>query len=343
MDRKQWRAQIREDALEPELPIIDAHHHVWTGKPAIESYELYDSEWLFADKHGSGHNVIATYFIECHTAYKTEGPKALKVVGETEFADAIAQEAERRGGRIAGACATITPRANLLLGAAVGEVLDAHLAASSRVRGIRHMTHYLEELAAAPQGSKPDVMGLPAFRQGFAELAPRGLSFDAFVMQPQLPEVTALARDFPQTSIILDHCGTPLAIGRYQGRQAEAFADWKRGMAELATCPNVSVKLGGLNMGLAGVDALALPIPFTSLEVEAAQRDLILTCIDLFGPARCMFESNFPVDMKAISYEVIWNAFKRITKGFTPHDRHMLFAGTAAKVYRLEGIELAAV
>jgi predicted TIM-barrel fold metal-dependent hydrolase len=165
-------------------------------------------------------------------------------------------------------------------------------------------------------------------------LARRDLVFDAFVLHPQLPEVASLARAFPDTRIVLDHTGTPMVVGRYQGGRGESFTDWKRGMTEVATCANVSVKLGGLNMGLAGIDALERDRPFTSQEMAAAQRDYILTTIDLFGPRRCMFESNFPIDMRGISYDVLWNGFKRIAQSFTADEKAQLFSGTSRRVYR---------
>ena len=334
MNRQQWRDQVIETAIEPDLPIIDAHHHIWVGKP-MDPYELYDPEWLYADKSRSGHNVIKTLYVDSHSTYRKEGPEDFKVVGETEFAHGIAEEAVRRGGRVAGACAIIVARANLLLGSAVGPVLDAHAAASPRFRGIRHMAAFVPELPPMYESAAADVMQQPSFYEGFAELAKRKLVFDALVLQPQLPEVTRLAQAFPDCDIVLNHLGMPLTVGRYQGKKEQSFADWKRDMADLAKCPKVYVKLGGLNMGLAGVDALARERPFTSEEMAAAQRHYFLTAIELFGPERCMFESNFPVDMYGISYEVVWNGYKRMTADCTPNERAMLFAGTAAKVYRV--------
>jgi L-fuconolactonase len=333
-DRKTWRNQVIEAAIDPDLPIIDAHHHVWIGAPLIDLYELYDPEWLFADKAGTGHNVIATLFTDSHSAYRSNGPESMKVVGETEFAHGIGEEANRRGGRIAGACATIVARADMLLGQGVGDVLDGHAAASSRFRGVRHMVAWTPEMQIIP-GVMGGEMGRPDFHAGIAELAKRDLSFDVYLLQPQLPELTDLARAFPTMPFILDHLGTPMAVGRYAGKAAEGFADWKRDMTDLATCQNVTVKLGGLNMGMAGVDAVARDVPFSSEEMAIAQRHFILTAIDLFGPGRCMFESNFPIDMRGISYDILWNGFKRVTEHFSHSERKMLFAGTARRVYKV--------
>jgi len=339
MSRREWRDQVVEAAIEPDLPIVDAHHHVWENEP-YPPFDPYDHDDLFADLTTSGHNIVATVFVDSHTSYREVGPEALFVVGETDYADRIAQEARRRGGRVRGACAAIAPRANLLLGEAVGEVLDAHGASSRHFRGIRHMTAYDEDVpASAATGA--GVMMQREFRQGFAELVRRGLSFDAWLLQPQLGEVLDLARAFPDGTIILDHLGGPLGIGRFAQNRNVSFADWKRQMTELASCPNMRVKLGGLNMGLAGVDAMARERPFTSDQMAAAQRHYILTAIDLFGPARCMFESNASIDTYAASYSVIWNAFKLITQDFSFEDRAMLFEKTASASYRIEAREIA--
>lgn len=333
MTRTEWRDQVTEDAIDPDLPIIDAHHHVWRDA-ALDPYEHWDAEWLYADKSGSKHNIVATLFVDSHTAYRTDGPEHLRVLGETQYASDVAEEADKRGGTIAGACKTIVSNADLMLGKQVAAVLDGHAEITPRFRGIRHMTAYVPEMPILPHVDR-ELMSLPEFRAGFAELAARDLSFDAFLLQPQLPELASLARAFPDTRIILDHVGTPMVVGRYNGDAASSFADWKNDMAEVATCANVTVKLGGLNMGMAGVDALERDTPFTSAEMAAAQRDYILTTIDLFGPQRCMFESNFPVDMRGISYDILWNGFKRIVQDFSEQDKAMLFAGTAAAVYRV--------
>ena len=338
MTRKPWRDQVVEAAIEPDLPIIDAHHHVWEHE-AFPPFDPYNEDDLFADKAGSGHLILGTVFVDSHTSYRAEGPDHLRVVGETEYAERVAQAGMARGGSLTGTCCAIAPRADLLLGAGAGEVLDAHAHASSRFRGIRHMTaHDADVPASAATGA--GVMKQPAFREGFVELDKRGLSFDAWLLQPQLPEIIDLARQFPGTTIILDHLGGPMGIGRFAERRDEAFASWRDDMATLATCPNVRVKLGGLNMGLAGVDALARDIPFTSAEMAATQKDFILTAIDLFGPARCMFESNVPVDTHGAGYGVIWNAFKRLTSDFTPEERHRLFYATAVETYRIDARQL---
>lgn len=339
MSRKEWRDQVVEEAIEPDLRIVDAHHHVWEGAP-YPGFDPYDDAALIADKTGHGHRIVGTVFTDSHTSYLTEGPEERRSLGETAYAERIAQAAMKRGGAAAGICAAIAPGADLTLGARIGDVLDAHAALSSRFRGIRHMTAHDQDVPASA-GTGPAVMMSAVFREGFAELACRGLSFDAWLLQPQLGEVLDLARAFPDTTIILDHLGGPMAIGRFSDRAA-SFAAWRSAMADLAGSANVRVKLGGLNMGMAGVDALGQDRPFTSDQMVAAQRDYILTAIDLFGPSRCMFESNAPVDLNGIGYGVIWNGFKKLTADFTVEERDRLFSGTAIEAYRIDPAMLAA-
>lgn len=334
MNIQQWLALTVEDALEPDLPIVDSHHHIWPDSPA-DPYPAYTMDALFQDKAASGHNIIATVYVDSHASHRTSGPEELKVVGETDYAERVAQEGNRRGGRFAGVCAAIVPPANLCLGARVGAVLDAHMAASPRMRGIRHMTAFAAEIPPVYGAGEAGIMLRPDFRAGFAELAPRKLNFDAWLFQHQLPEFVDLARAFPGTSIVLEHLGGPQGIGRYVGRREEAFAEWKRNMMDAAHCDNVVLKLGTLNMSYTGVHGVGEPRPRTSEEMARAQRDYILTAIDIFGPDRCMFESNFPVDMLGTSYNVLWNCFKRVTTGFTPAERTNLFSAVAIRTYRL--------
>lgn len=341
MNHAQWLAQVDEEALDPALPIVDAHHHVWDGAP-MEPFQPFDREILLAHKSACGHNIVATVYVDSRSAYRADGPEALRVLGETAFADGIAELARARGGRAAGACAGIIAHADLTLGAAVGEVLDAHAALSRRFRGIRHMTAFMREGMTSFGGDAPEVMLQPRFRAGFAELARRDVVFDAWAVQEQLPEVLDLARAFPDATIVLDHLGGPLGIGAYAADAAATFAAWRRDMAGLARMPRVVVKLGGMNMHCTGLDAVGKPRPPTSEEAARLHRDHILAAIDLFGPARCMFESNFPVDMNGIAYPVVWNSFKRITAGYSAAERAELFAGTATRVYRLDTADFSA-
>ena len=328
---QEWLDQVQEEVLEPELPICDPHHHLWDHPKS--RYLLHE---LLADT-GSGHHVVSTVFLECSSMYRADGPEAMRPVGETEFVNGIAaMSASGQYGEMR-ACLGIVGFADLTLGAAVGEVLDAHMAITDRFKGIRH---------AAGWDASPDVRNShtdpfehllldAGFREGFAELGRRGLSFDAWLYHHQIPELTDLARAFPETTIIFNHFGGPLGIGPYAGRREEIFREWKRAVTELAACPNVAAKLGGLLMPVNGFDFHKRERPATSDEIVAATGDYYRHALECFGPSRCMFESNFPVDRQSCSYAVLWNAFKKLAAGYSAAEKADLFHDTAARAYRL--------
>src|SRR5687767_9699738 len=317
-------AMPTEDILEPALPIVDPHHHLWDHPK-----HRYLLDELLADS-GSGHNVVATVFVECLSMYRASGPEELRPVGETEFVNGVAaMSASGRYGatRVA---AGIVSYADLTRGERAGDVLDAHMAASSRFRGIRHAAGWDASDAVRNSHTNPPP-GLyldTTFRRGFAQLARRHLTFDAWLYHPQIPDLTDLAKAFPDTTIVLDHFGGPLGIGPYSGRRAEIFAYWKGAIRAVADCPNVVAKLGGLVMPLNGFGFHKQEPKATSAELADATRDWYLHAIDCFGPGRCMFESNFPVDKVSASYDVLWNSFKRIAAGFSAADKAALFHDT---------------
>ena len=333
MQSDQWLAQVREEILDPDLPICDPHHHLWDHP---RSRYLLDE--LLADT-GSGHRVVSTVFVECASMYRADGPAALRPVGETEFVNGVAAMSASGQYGATRVAAGIVGFADLALGEGVAAALDAHLAASPRFRGIRHAAGWdaSDEIRNSHTKPPPGLLGDGAFRRGFAELGRRGLSFDAWLYHPQLPELTALAKAFPDTAIVLDHFGGPLGIGPYAGRRAEIFDWWRSAIRAVADCPNVVVKLGGLVMPINGFGFHKGARPATAAELVEATRDWYLHAIDCFGPARCMFESNFPVDRQSCSYHVLWNSFKRLTADFSAGDRAALFHDTAARVYRLTG------
>ncbi|CAN7764377.1 amidohydrolase family protein [Cupriavidus necator] len=337
MTSTHWKNVEAEAALDPELPIVDPHHHIWGKGWSHPLFEPYDANELIADKADSGHNVIATVLVDSHAQHFSDGPEAMRPVGETVYAERVAKESEQRGGMAAGACAAIMPHANLCLGTAVGEVLHAHAEASPRFRGIRHMLAFDAELPPIYGASEAEISRRPEFREGFAELARQGLNFEAWALQSQLGEVLDLARAFPQTTIVLNHLGGPLGIGRFAARRAESFQVWRESMAQLATCSNIVVKLGGIYVTQTDPANIQWPArPLTSGEFADLHRDYVLTAIDLFTPSRCMFESNFPVDMLYTSYNALWNGYKRIASGFSPGERAEMFAGVATRVYKLQ-------
>ena len=327
-----WLARLTEDILEPDLPIIDPHHHLW-DRPGSRYY----LDELLADT-GSGHNVVATVFLQCFWAYRDTGPEELRPVGETEFVASVAEEAERRNARTR-ACAAIVGYADLRLGDRVDAVLEEHLTAGGgRFRGIRHGAARHPDLSASITTPPPlGLMGEASFRAGFARLAKHGLSFDAWQYHTQLDELLDLARQFPDVPIVINHVGGPLGVGPFRGKRDEVFAAWRESMRKLAGCPNVSVKLGGLAMVVNGFDFHKQVLPPSSGELAQAWRPWMAECIEAFGASRCMFESNFPVDKGMCGYPVLWNAFKRIAAGASGDEKRALFHDTAGRFYRIGG------
>ncbi len=328
--RQEWLKLTVETPLDPALPICDPHHHFW-DRPD----ERYLLDELLRDVR-SGHNIVSTVFIECRERWRQDGPEEMKPIGETEFVEGIVGPSGKYGDTAV--AAGIVGFADLSLGAAVAPVLEAHLAASpNRFRGIRHSCTWDASPAVktATPGIPPGLMLDGTFRAGLACLKSYGLSFEAWLYHPQLPELASLARAVPDVPMILNHVGGLLSVGPYAGKRDEVFQIWKRGIAEVATCPNVVVKLGGLGMVRCGFGWHTRPAPPSSTELIDATAPYYLFCIEKFGPNRCMFESNFPVDKISCSYGVLWNSFKRMTESFSPTERAALFHDTAARVYRL--------
>ena len=338
-ERDAWLRLTIEDPIDPDLPICDPHHHLW-DRPN-DRYFLDE----FIQDASTGHRIVSTVFIECGAMYSQDVPETLQVVGETEFAQGIAaQSASGQYGPTRVALG-IVGHANLRLGSAVAPVLEAHLAASpNRFRGIRHSCSWDASQAVANASTNPpEGLLLDAkFREGFACLQRYGLSFEAWLYHPQLPELADLARVFPDIPIVLNHVGGLLGIGPYTGRREEVFEQWKVGIAQVARCPNVLVKLGGLGMTRCGFAWEMGAAPPTSAELADALAPYYLWCIDQFGVERCMFESNFPVDKASYSYANMWNAFKRITQTFSPAQRLALFHDNAVRVYRLASAPVSA-
>ncbi len=331
-----WLQGVKEAALEPDLPIIDPHHHLWDQRPgAIQSRYMLDE--MMADV-GGGHNIVSTVFIECGAMFKTDGPEAFRPVGETEYVNGIAaQSASGLYGKTRIAAAIIGT-VDLRIGDLAADVLDAQIAAGGgRFRGIRRglFWHASPEIPNHRTEPGDGLMQRADFRSGFKHLAKRKMSFEIWCAHTQIAEATDLARAFPDTTLILDHFGGPCGIGPYAGKQDEVFGHWKAGIDDLAKCPNVFAKLGGLNMEVNGYHWEKRPKPPTSQELAEATRRYFDYTIEKFGPSRCMFESNFPVDKLSCSYTVLWNSFKLLSKGYSASERTAMFSGTAAKVYRI--------
>ena len=332
---------MTEEILEPELPIIDPHHHLWDLRPLVPAFPeprhafieaiagaaYYTFDELHADTH-SGHNVVGTVFMECGAFYDASRADALKPVGEVEFVNGVAAQGASGLYGDYRPCAAIIGHADLTRGDGVRPVVEALLAAGNgRFKGIRH---------AGAWDADPEVLGPPfhapeglyaadSFREGFAAYADYGLTFDAWLLEPQLGDV-------------LDHCGTPLGIACYRGKQHERFDSWRRSIRALAECPNVAVKLGGLAMAFCGLPEDGPDKGHGSEHLAGLWRPYIETCIEAFGTDRAMFESNYPVDRWGASYPVLWNAFKRLATGHSEDEKRALFAGTAARIYDIEHV-----
>ncbi len=327
-----WLDQAREAPIDPDRPIIDPHHHLWHSVGGRAGYLLAD---LWADT-GSGHDIRKTVFIECRASYREDGPQHLKPIGETEFVARIARASREGGG--GAVIAGIVGHADLRGGALLVEALQAHQDAGDGLfRGIRHSgarDPHPEALFIPGRGAE----GLYAdadFRAGVALLGERGYSYDTWHYHHQNPAFADLARAVPGTTMVLDHFGTPLGVGPYAGQREAIFDAWLRDIEVIARCPNVVAKLGGLAMPDNGFGWNLRDRPASSDELVDAQARYYHHAIACFGPSRCMFESNFPVDRWSLPYGVYWNAMKKIAARYTEAEQQALFHDTAARVYRL--------
>jgi L-fuconolactonase len=329
-----WLAKTQEAILEPDLEIIDPHHHLWDFPE--HQYLLKD---ILADT-STGHKITSTVFLECTACFRADGPEEMKPLGEVEFVNGIAAMSASGAYGPTRVAAGIVGLAELRLGARVEEVLQAQIAAGGgRFKGIRYVASWDDKEPSIHMGHTNPTEFLyrddAKFHEGFAVLGKLGLTFDAWLYHNGLPNVIALARKFPNQPIVMDHCGGPLGVGYYASKKDEVFADWSKNIRELGKCSNVMVKLGGLGMRVNGFDFHERPKPPTSEELATAWRPYIETCIEAFGPSRAMFESNFPVDKLSGGYAVYWNAFKRLASGASAEEKAQLFRESARKFYRL--------
>jgi len=325
-----WLARHQEEILEPNLPIIDAHHHLW-----MHPGNVYLFPELLADL-SSGHNLRATVFEECGSMYRSDGPEELRSLGETEFVTGVAAMSASGKFGTTRACVAMVGNVDLLLGSRVEAVIASHIAASGgRFHAVRFSTAWDADERIPKIVPRPGILAEPRFLDGFRLLSKFRLAFDAWVYHPQLPEVGVLASAFGDTSIILNHFGSPILGGPNASRPAEVFAEWRAAMTALAREENVFVKLGALPVRRPRTGQLAPAFPLSSEEIAAAWRPFFEVCLEKFGARRCMFESNFPVQKRFCSYPVLWNAFKRLAAGCSAEEKRQLFGGTSARAYRL--------
>ena len=331
----EWLALTPEPALEAELPICDPHHHFWVQRPEPLDYQQYLLADLAADIT-SGHNVRSTVFVEARSSYRTDGPEEMRPVGEVEFVQAIADASATGEYGPGQAAAGIIGRTDLKLGDRVRPVLEALQAASpNRFRGIRHSVGWDPH----PDVDDREVEGCLSrddYRAGAQVLADMRLVLENSLYFPQMADLAAFAKQMPSLTIVLNHIGGMMRIGPYGGRDDEVLPAWRAGIDACGECPNIVMKLGGVGMPRIGFDWHTREKPIGSEELAEAIGPWMNYCIEKFGPDRCMFESNFPVDKVSFSYNVMYNAFKRLSQGYSPSERAALFHDTAARVYSID-------
>lgn len=331
-----WLARaVPEEPLFPELPIIDAHMHMWHH---ASGYRYFVEEYA-RDVAMSCRKVEATIYVECGSMYRAEGPAHLRCVGETEFAvgmAAIAASGKYTSTKVA---AGIVANADPGTGREVARIVDAHLeAANGRLRGIRTRAKWDNDpvIASGNVADRPGVLREPKFHEGLREIAARGLLFEASIFHPQMADVAAMARAVPELDIVIIHCGSPLGYAGYRGREAEVFANWKQCLDDLVDCPNVTMKLGGMLMSLGNYDFCGAPRPVSSKHLARLWRPYLETSIERFGADRCMGASNFPVEKAGVPYDVLWNVYGHILSSCSDVERVAVFSGTARRIYRLQ-------
>jgi L-fuconolactonase len=331
-DLEKWLQSGSEDPIEPDLPICDAHHHLWDG-PGVRGQYLVDH---FLKDATSGHHIVSTVFVECGSRYRNDGPEEMQPVGETEFVETLTSAIAKDPLMTPKIASAIIGFIDLTKGDGALPVIEAHLATGKgRFRGVRQSCTWDTDPTIISLAKGEGLMWEPSFREGFGFLQRYGLVFDAWQYFTQLMELADLAREYPDTTIVVNHTGGLLGTGRHKEHARAVREVWKRGMAELASCPNVMVKLGGLGMARCGFGWHEQTTPPSSIELAEVMAPYLLFCIHTFGVDRCMFESNFPVDRLSYSYGVLWNAFKRVCKGFSADELAALFHDTAARVYAL--------
>lgn len=324
-----------EPILDPDTPIIDSHHHLFDRPPLRYMFEDYRED------AAAGHKIVATVYVETLAMARCEGPEALRPIGEIEFANGVAAMSASGGYGPCRVAAAIVGYADLRLGEQVAITLDRSLAAApDRYRGVRQIAMDHPDPAILRFLTNKPPKGLlqhPKFREGFSQLAQRGLSFDAAVLHHQMPEIEDLAMAYPQTAIVLNHMGLATATGLDAGGRAEVFRDWREKLRSLGRHPNVFCKIGGLGTTYWGFGFNETAEPTGYLALSEAWRPYVETAIEVFGAGRCMTESNYPADGRSCGFVPVWNALKHIVSGCSSDEKAALFYGTAAAVYRIPG------
>lgn len=326
-----------ETIIDPDLPIIDAHHHLFdkAGLRYMEQEYLEDAK--------AGHNIRATVYVEGGTGFRESGPEVLKPLGEVEFANGVGAMAD--SGKLDGVrlCAAIVGYADFRLGETVGWLLDRSIAAApDRFRGVRQITMdypndtpYRFFFSGRPPAG---VFDHPQFRTGFAELARRGLVYDATGFHVGMPDIAALADAFPYTTIVLNNMGTMMGLDMTADEKKQAFADWRSNLASLAQRPNVVCKVSGLGMPFWGFELHEREEEVGSELLRPLWQPFVDAALELFGADRCMVGSNYPPDSRSCGFVPLWNALKSVTSSYSAAEKSALFHGTAERVYRIESV-----
>ncbi len=324
-----WIEQVREEIIEPELPIIDAHHHLW-----IRSGHRYLVPEFLEDLQ-TGHNIVGTIYAECHSMYRQSGPEEWRSLGETEFVTGCAAMADSGVFGDIGFCKGFIGNVDLSLEHATREIFERHVDISGgRFKGIRFTTAWDASERIQSQVPRPQMLREASVRNGAEVMAEMGLTLDLWVYHPQLSEIAELADALPDLTIVVNHTGVPILGGPYRDRREAVFAEWETGVRSVASRPNTYMKLGALPIRSSG-DGIDRSVPPTSEETTTAWRPWVDVCIDAFGVERCFFESNFPVQKLFASYHVTWNAFKRLAQGASADEKRWLFHDAALAAYRV--------
>ncbi len=315
--------------------VIDAHHHLY-ARPGI-TYLVDD---YIGDLRATGIAFVGSIHVQAHSHYRTTGPESLRPLGETEFLLNQAARADSLG--FPGMCLGIVGAADLTQGAAARGLIEAHLALAGHVHdrgrfcGIRHILSWDAD-ARLLNPAYPTTQGMmddPRFRAGLQLLVDLDLAFDACLLAPQLPDLIRLAHAMPHLRIVLDHCGGPIGTGAYTGQLSETFAGWSRAVGDLAQCPNVVVKLGGLGMAQTGMVLEAGTQDFPAA-LARRWRPWVDRLLATFGPERLMLQSNAPADRLGYPFAAGWAAFGHFLAPLSHDERHALCAGTATRAYGL--------
>lgn len=339
--RSDWLKRVVEPILEPNLPICDAHHHLWAFESSCYEINEYHHDIVEGPQKDLGHNVVSSVAVECTTSYSKAQGAQMRYVGESVYINSLAEQCRARPDKFPQIAAAIIARADLDDPGSLQEAISAHKQASpTRFRGFRHATGWDVDplIANSHTNPKRGLLLDPAFQRGAAILAENDLIFETVTYHEQLDELATFARSVPNLKIVLNHLGGIVGIGRFSGKRTEVFVHWTRQISALSACPNVFLKLGGTGMTRVGFDWHTRPDPPTSDDLVASLAPYYQHAINCFGPDRCMFESNFPVDKISCSYHVLWNAFKKITLPMSAGDKRKLFRQTAESLYDIQSL-----